>query len=140
MLKLTDYDPYAGYSANDIAELANGLDDITIKELKLFKDKVTTRLRAPILSIAKNIKGSTISVILESLLKDLDNCYNGDSVFLEKYILDNNGPVIKSKYTPNAITMIYSVGSIAMEMKYLFETIGIKQTILLYLLVIHHMA
>jgi len=97
---------------------------------------VKGKLGSPITKLATHIKGKPVSVVLDSILGELDDIFNGDTPYLEKYLINNKTTMVTSKtgYTG----CVYE--TINAEMLKLFNTIGVEQTVLLYLLIIYHMA
>jgi len=116
-----------------ISEYADSIT--TIDDMLKFSKSLTNILGVSITQFVTSLQGKKISVVLNSVLNELDDVFSGEEVFLEKYLIGNTNPTIISKvvYTGTRYP------SLKEELLVLFRRIGIRQTVLLYLVIIHHM-
>ena len=100
------------------------------------------RLGMNLSQMGNNLRGANISIVLHSLLSDIDECvleYTRDrecSVFLDKYVLANVNPVIKS---PGIVDVMYNIPSDRSAVATVeVPALGLRNLILGYMLAIHH--
>jgi len=116
-----------------ISEYADSIT--TIDDMLMFSKSLTNILGVSLTQFVTNLQGKKISVVLNSVLNELDDVFSGEDVFLEKYLIGNTNPTIISKVEYNGTRY----PSLKEELLVLFRLIGIRQTVLLYTVIMHHM-
>jgi len=116
-----------------ISEYADSIT--TIDDMLMFSKSLTNILGVSITQFVTSLQGKKISIVLNSILNELDDVFSGEEAFLEKYLIGNTNPTIVSKVEYTGIRY----PSLKEELLFLFRRIGIRQTVLLYLVIMHHM-
>jgi hypothetical protein len=111
-------------------------DPITMEVMNKFKVNVRNRLGGSITALIKASYGKPMSVVLNSILSEVNDYDAYSRPDFEKYLIDNNNPSINC----NIISVANSAPMLEDEILYMFSELGVKKTMMLYMLVIYHMA
>jgi len=107
---------------------------ISAEDLANFYKLVKRRLGMSAHKLFLGLKGNDVNIVVNLLAEEYTNLTH--DAFMEKYLIDNDNPRVPAKYTTSPFL---DYDKLKPEMYYLFNTAGLKNTILFYSLLIYHL-
>ena len=121
---------------DDVIDLVNNLtsEPVTAHKLSNIKTYLLKNVKITVSELVKAVQGRPITIILDSILKEIANYKEGDRLYLDKYLIDNKCPIVNC----NIVYNCKKFKSLKKESLYFLEHLGVRDTVLLYGLIVYH--